>query len=193
MKKLLSLALVLVMLLSFAACNSLKAEDVLGTLDGRHYKNTALGMQIFAPAGWEYSSAEEIKALGGAEDLEDADVAVYDMMLVNTQSGSNIIVGFENMGNIYGSVISEDEYLELSTKHIEKSEDGYEVVSIETDTVEIADQTLKCLKVEQTYGTTSIHQIIAVKKCENFMGIISITSFSDDMDDIIDMIGKASE
>ena len=189
MKKLLALVLAAVMLLSFTACGGLKAEDVMGTLKDGHYKNTTLGIQLFSPAGWEFTDAEKlVTELGGETDLENATGAVYDMMVTNPLNGDNIIVGFENLGNIYGSVLSEQEYLEKSKEQV----DGDGLTSVKIDKVEIAGQTMNCLKLEYDNEGGVIKQVVAVKKCENFMGIITITSFTDSLDQIINMIGKAS-
>ena len=78
-----------------------------GTFEGDIYTNSSLGFKFTKPASWVFSTDEEIAAMVnlGAEKIYGENFeqtlktssAVYDMMVVDSLTGTNFNVGYENL------------------------------------------------------------------------------------------------
>ena len=208
MKKLLALVLVLIMVISLTACGDdstfddvggtvsnvetpvSSEEEVqvdLGGVEGSSYKNASVGIQLVAPEGWTFYTQDQIDEMNNENtDLEAAN-AMFDMMIIDA-SGNNVSVSFENLGKLYGSVLSEDKYLELAKQNIENSDTVFE--NIEITTVTVAGETWGCLKFAQQYEGITVNQMSAVKKCGKFMALVTATGIDKTPEEILAMFTK---
>ncbi len=199
MKKLLAVLLAVLMLLSIAACSkedvtgSIKpAEDEfqLGVTSGGTYENAYIGIGVTLDDSWVFYSKEQIDQLNGVvldnlsddelkEKLKNANV-IYDMVAGATDGFSSINICLENLGGIYGSVISEDKYIDLSIKNLGTSltAAGYEEgMSIEKTTVTFAGKQMNAIKIEGVANGANIYQLLVVKKVGNYMALTTITNY----------------
>lgn len=127
MKKLLALVLVLAMALSLCACGSGKvptAEEVKGSNDGKVYENSYLGIKFTVKDAWYFLSDAEIAEIAGTtqdilsdagNDVQDA-TAYYDMMAMDENTGNNINIMVQVVGNV--SDVNYDEILDESEAEI---------------------------------------------------------------------------
>lgn len=111
MKKLISLVLALMLVLSMAACGG--APDApkgslntptepkddntasLGSMQGGVYTNEYAGLKLTLDDKWTFSTEEELKELD-ADDMEDGDM-VTDMMAENLESLQSINLGYQKL------------------------------------------------------------------------------------------------
>lgn len=99
-----------------------KAEVSKGTTKGDVYKNEFLGFTFTKPASWVYSTDEEIAAAMNlavdqilGENFKQAlenNPVIYDMMVVDSVTGTNINVVYENLAKSFASNITEEQYVE---------------------------------------------------------------------------------
>ena len=180
--------------------NEEKLDHIRGSVDGLTYTNTAAEITFAAPEGWVFFNDDEIAALYNltseellseetAEILENTDM-VYDMYCQNASTGASVNINFENLGLIYGTVLSEESYLELSKANLEStfSGGGMELVSCETVTASIDGKEVPCLDlvINMTDYGSELYEKIFVKKAGSFMGCITIGALSsDEIDQII--------
>ena len=133
MKKQLSLLLAVVMSLLLVSCGSSpssednkldkSAEFSRGIIEGDVYKNNFLGFEFTKPESWIYSTDEEIAALlnmsidafldENFKKVLETNQTVYDMMVVDTITRSNIGVSYENLLMASASNITEKQYIEV--------------------------------------------------------------------------------
>ena len=193
MKKLVVLALLLVMVFSLTGCG----EEVVitrGVIDGTVYTSETIGISFEAPEDWKYYSDEEIAQVqslsGEAFDIEniDSEELLYDMMCVNASTGESINIVYENLNLLYGSILDEESYLELAKTNMEKAL-GEIATSMEISTIEIDGNAFPCIKMVGDYGVVTMEQVVAVEKVGTHMALITISAFSEEgVSDIIDMM-----
>ena len=209
MKKLLALILALIMAVAFTSCGddrtfddiggnidggSVSSEEdtlvELGGVDGTVYKNASVGIQVVAPEGWIFYSDAEIAELNQNNTDLEASNSMIDMMIIETTSGNNVSVSFENLGKIYGSVIGVDKYLELSKTNLTSDAEfmANVVGDITTTTITIAGETWGCLKFSQTVSNIQVNQICAVKKCGKYMAIVTATGITKTPEELLTMV-----
>lgn len=121
MKKFLSLLLAIAMLTALCACG-MGAELSRGTVVGDVYQSEYLGLKFEKPSSWVYSTDEEIaSAINVAVDtLLDENFAkamennptVYDMMVVDMKTRTNISVGYENLKKTMATNVTIEQYID---------------------------------------------------------------------------------
>ncbi len=202
MKKTLALLLALIMVLSFASCssNEEKLDHIRGTVDGMVYTNDVAGISFTAPEGWEYLSDSDLAALYNlsaseflseetAEKLEKTNM-VYDMYCQNVNTGASININFENIGLVYGNILDEESYMEISQANLKEqlSGNGMEVTSCELVTENVNGKDVPCIDIAinmTDYGL-DLYEKVFVKKVGDFMGCITIGALTtDELDEII--------
>lgn len=141
MKRIIAILLTVITLLSFSACSaflegfeegyndaiaelneSTNAEITRGTIENNTYSSTYTGLTFTKPDSWTYSSDEEIADLisVSADDLDmnafsqtaTQIASVYDMMVTDILTGTNVIIGYENVSITNGGSISEKDYMD---------------------------------------------------------------------------------
>ena len=129
MKKILALLLTVLMLVLMVSCDSgvidvtPSKEITRGTVSGNIYKNEFLGFEFHAPNSWKYyTDAEIAAAMNIAVDnffeddfkkLLENNPSVYDMMVVDSLTGTNVGVCYENLSMSGSTNITEEQYIEI--------------------------------------------------------------------------------
>ena len=162
-----------------------KIEISRGTINGNIYENKYMGYTFEKPDSWVYATDKEI-----AESLEigvenfvkedfkniaENNVSIYDMMVVDESTGTNICIGYENLALLSQTDITEEQYMEALRQQFS---------SVTTMTVEFDRKTTKvklgdveftrAICVLQT-GGTYLQQIYYIHKIDNYMGFAIVT------------------
>ena len=192
MKKWLSLTLAIVMLLLMVSCGGGEKPEEKGgisrgTIDGDVYTNEVLGFTFTKPASWIFSTDEEIAALVNisvesilGENFKNAlenNPTVYDMMVVDSLTGSNINLGYENLAKSMATNITIEQYIEVIKNQFE-SIPGMTVTFPEThDSVKLGDgQFTRVVCTTQMQGVpATMTQLIYLQKIEGYMASLIVT------------------
>lgn len=189
MKKFLSLFLALVMMFLTVGCNLDSSDETTelsrGTIEGDVYSNDYLDFQFTKPESWVYATDDEIAeamSLGAdlmlEENFKDAledNVAVYDMMVVDTLTGSNISVGYENLAKTFATNITEDQYAEALQSQLENVS-GMSVEFPDTyDTVKLGKTEFTRVLCTTTAYDITMTQIYYLHKIDGYMSYIIVT------------------
>ncbi len=128
MKKLLTLALALMMAMSLlSACGSAPlptADEIKGSVDGNVYTNAYTGLKFTASGDWYFMSEDEIEEITGTtqeildQSGSDADVtaSIYDMMAMDQVTANNVNVMIQIVGD--SDDVDFDEVLDESEAEI---------------------------------------------------------------------------
>ena len=186
MKKILSVILCAFLLLSLFGCAGLATlVPERGVIEDNVYKSESLGITFTKPDRWSYYSDEQIAELHDiavdelatekfAEALENSD-AIYDMMAIDSNNGTNISVGYENLLRTLSVSITAEDYIETLKEQMS------EVTGIETEfSDEITTQKLGEVEFAKIVCTSSINgekltQVFYARKVGAFMGYIVLT------------------
>lgn len=194
MKKILSLALSVVLLLSVVACSSDEVKETTkkdtpqeithGSIQGKVYKSKFTGITFTAPNGWTYLSDKEIASLYNtstdAVDLEKfaesmKKIKNYTEMMATTDSGNNISIAYDNLALNGNSGISDKAYLDLALQQMQDAMSSMTVKLVETKSVSLSGHTYLRAQLETVaYGVT-MQQYLYLRSINGYMVCISIT------------------
>ena len=184
MKKIFALILVALMVMPLVACNLGSPELSRGEIDGNIYKNEFMGIEFTKPSSWQYYSDEEIASVMNiaAENLKgenlkkalEVNPAIYDMMVVDASTGTNINIVYENLRKSLSTNISVEKYVEELKKTM-KSEGMNITFPDKLETVKLGDvEFTKCVCTVKAYGIT-MTQVYYLKKINGYMTSVILT------------------
>lgn len=191
MKKTIAVLIAFMMLFGLCSCSSEPENEEFvpkrGTVENGVYKNSAFGISYTADENWYYYSDEEISATMGiaseeiltdeyAEALANAEI-IYDMYCADLETGATVNVNYENLGIVYGTILDESGYLNAAVAQMEGS--GIVFSKLEIETVSIDGAEVPCLSVIIDYYGISIYEIVAVKKCGDWMGVVTVATLDE--------------
>ena len=198
MKKFLALTLAVVMALLLVSCASVpsnndeqpddskKASELSrGTIEGDVYTSEYLGLSFTKPESWVYSTDEEIAAamnLGVemflGENFKNAvenNPSIYDMMVVDTITRSNINVGFENLSKTFATNITVEQYAQALKAQL-SNVSGMTVTFPESfDAVKLGETEFTKVDCTITLQGISMKQVYYLNKADNFMRFVIAT------------------
>ena len=174
-------------------------EAKRGTVSDYVYSNEAFGVTFAADETWYFYTDEEIAATMGiaadqmlseeyAETIKEAPL-IYDMYCMDTEAGSTVNINYENM---FEERLDEKTYLELSASGITDvfESAGVEVIRNEIGTTEVDGKEIPCAYVTINVYGMNFYEILVVKNVENWMGVVTLASFSED--ELQTMLGNLS-
>ena len=162
-----------------------KVEISRGKIKGNVYRNEFLGIEFTKPDSWVYATDEEIAETVNisvdwllGEKFKDAlenNPLVFDMLVVDQITGSNINIGFENLSKTLSTNITVEQYVEALKE---------QVAGVSTWTVTFSN-TLEIKKLGNTEFTkfsaivtvqdVSMKQVYYLKKIDGYMCFITIS------------------
>ena len=156
-----------------------------GTFDGAVYTNKYLGFQFEKPQSWVYSTDEEIAAMinmtvdnilgDNFKDALEKSPTVYDMMVVDTVTRSNINIGYENLFSSLSTNITIDQYAEAVKRQFSSIE-GMTVTFPETyDTVKLGGSEFTRIVCTVTVDDVSMSQAYYLQKKDIYMAFVIVT------------------
>ena len=188
MKRLVSLVLAVLMLAAvFAGCAGKKVEISRGTIDGEVYQSEYLGIKFTKPMGWVYSTDEEIAyAMGLGEEFLEGDLkksldnssAVYDMMVVDSVTRTNINIGFENLARSLSSNITEKQYVDAIKSQVSQLSGMTVTFSDELTTVKLGEHEYTKATATTVASGVTMTQVYYLRKIDGYMSYIIVTIVS---------------
>lgn len=196
-KRIMSLALALIMVLAFSACGGVAGKTVsLGTVTDNVYKNEYLGIGYEPGSEWVFRSKTEIletnnldteltgeeldKALSELEDFTD-------MFATGPDGFNNVQVSMANIGLMNSMTSNVSDYLDANeSSMIEGLEDmGAENVEVERQTLSFVGEDSDAISFSYTYMGVDIHQtIVCVKRGSYLVAVTATCFFEDDRDNM---------
>lgn len=172
-------------------------EPVQGTVSGSRYENAALGIGCELDGSWTIADDEQLAAMVGItadafddetyrEQMKSADM-FYDLFIQREDGLANVNIVIQNLGLLYGSVLSEEQYLQASTQTLKEQLEsaGFTDISWESCTVDFAGAERNGLRMSyQVQGIQSSALQVYIKS-GSYMGIITLTSFLEDETDAL--------
>ena len=204
MKKLFALMLVIVFAFSLAACGETpslpatdtgsdsgtgtetkKAEFSHGRIEDDVYVNEFLGFRFTKPASWVYSTDAELAALVNQsvdmffgdkyKDALEQSASVYDMLVIDSLTRSNVSVGYENLAKTFSSNITVSQYVEAMKRQFAGAS-GMKVTFPDTyETVKLGENEytkVVCTTVSQGITMTQVYYL---RKVDKNMGFVIVT------------------
>ena len=194
MKKLLSLTLAIVMVFLMVACNATpnsddkgndKAEFSRGKIEGDVYTNEFLGFEFTKPESWVYSTDEEIAALVNlsvdtilGDNFKDAlenNPSVYDMMVTDLVTRSNINVGYENLAKTFSTNITIKQYVDMVKKQLSNVEGMTTTFSDNMESVKLGEAEFTKVVCNTTASGVSMTQVYYLQKVDEYMCFVIVT------------------
>ncbi|MGM9669404.1 MAG: hypothetical protein ACI3VZ_06575 [Faecousia sp.] len=208
MRKLLAMILVLAMILCVTACadkddlrgqvsnNPTETDFSLGSTSGGTYENKFIGIGCTLDENWVYYTDEEILQLNQltadaldenlAEELEDAS-SIYDMFAQNVDTGATINVNMENLGLLYGSLLSPSEYADHAMPKLTPALEsmGFTDIQLEKTTCTFAGEERTAIRIVGQYNGYPLYEQLVCFKAGNYMAVISVSILGEDATDEI--------
>ena len=170
-------------------------EDVevkIGLINGGRYESEFLGIGCELDENWTYAAQEDLAELMGnteeifadtdyAESIKEAEM-FYDMVASTSDGVSSINVLLQNMGLIYGTVITEEQYIELATKDLTAQMEAAGISNVEWEIVELdfAGQTRPGLKISSQVNGIAYYCTQVYVKSGSYMAVITLASYLED-------------
>lgn len=198
MKKIISVFLTIAIVFSLVGCmpnpsdtttnpdKTQKAELSRGKIEGDVYKNEYLGFEFTKPASWIYSTDEEVAALlnmaaetlisdNNFKEALENNPAIYDMMVVDSISRSNINVGYENLSKSFSTNITEKQYAEVLRNQLTSVTTIDYTFSDTYDTVKLGETEFTRWTCYATANGITMTQVYYLHKIDGYMGFVIVT------------------
>lgn len=165
----------------------------LGITTGGKYENAFLGIGCSLDDSWTFAGQEELAQMVGttadmfdnedyAEQMKNTDM-FYDMFAAANEGLVTINVVIQNMGVLYGAALSEEKYIELSLEDLDEQLEsaGFILQGNEVGTISFAGEERTALHISCTYMDVPYYcQQIYIKQ-GNYMSVITLASFYEDI------------
>ncbi|MBE6636059.1 MAG: hypothetical protein E7617_07705 [Ruminococcaceae bacterium] len=187
MKKLLSLILILATIFLTVGCVVSPEENEKmsrGTIDGNVYMNDVLQIKFTKPESWVYYTDAEIADLvdisvemleGDFEYAIENNVSVYDMMVADTSTNTNINVGYENLRKTFSSNITVEQYIEALKNQMGQVSSMTVTFPDTYDTVMLGKTEFTRVVCKTKMYTTNMTQVYYLRKVGACMAYIIVT------------------
>ncbi len=205
MKKIISLLLVLITVLSLSACTGhIPKEEVdefikeisdeqvfdsdflLGSVNGQTYRNEFIGLEFTADDGWEYLNYEEILKLNNPnsepvfDDSEDLfkNTDFINPIYASNNTGSDVSFILEKLPNLDPSTYIAIDILEPLIPEMKKSyeESGATNFSYEIKNNTVDGKVVDTFVIECTINSMNMCQLIFTVPLPDYLVSISITA-----------------
>lgn len=185
MKKLMSLTLAVITVFTLVSCGLFAPKLARGEIDGDVYKSEFIGIEFTKPESWVYSTDEEIAAVLDmdaellVEDkfkdaIENAD-SVYDMMVKDTLTGTNINVGIENLSRTLSTNVTEKQYLDALKSQLSEVSSMEVIFPEEYDSAKLGDTEFTRAICEAKVMGVTMTQAYYVRKVDGYMCFVIVT------------------
>lgn len=183
MKKLLAIALVLVMVLATGCGGEGKFVFEKGSIKDNVYTNKAADVTFTLPEGWSFSTQEVLDGLMsqageivGEDAAEMAELTtVYDCMAASLDAAANIIFMYENTALSDNAAISENDYAQAVIDGLVAAGISYKLG--ECNYITIDDKDYYSFITTVDLGEATLEQRYLIRKLDDYMLSMCITTF----------------
>ena len=178
------------------------AEFEFGTTSSGTYENRFLGIGCTLDENWTFASEDEIKSMNAelvdqsdSETLKEAlssAAELTDMYAIADDGLLTIGIMLENIGVLYGMTMDEDTFVDKQLSGLADAINQIDIFSdysVEKSTVMLAGQERTAIRghglrmFEGMDEGFEFYQVQAVIKAGNYMAVITLTSFIEDVTD----------
>lgn len=195
MKKLLCLVLCLCLVAAlgapaaFAEESEPEASEVIGLKEDNVYLSEFLGIRAEFDENWYLLTDEEALETMGyvADSFEDEDVAkllresgtVCDLFAVALDGSNDTVnIQLENLGFLYGMVLSEDAYLKMARETLENSlaQAGLANVKLSQESIEFAGEEHLSVIISGEMSGVEVYERMVLLKAGSYMATVTYAS-----------------
>lgn len=172
-----------------------KVDDVelkIGFINGGRYESEFLGIGCELDENWTYATQEEMAEIMGitteafadtdyAEAIKDAEM-FYDMYAAKADGTCSINILLQNMGLLYGTVITEEQYIDLSTQNLKDQMESAGLANVEWEKVDVefAGENRPGLKISSEVNGVAYYCTQVYIKSGSYMAVITLASYLED-------------
>lgn len=156
-----------------------------GIIKGNVYKNNYLGFEFTKPKSWVYSTDEEIAAvmniavdqfLGDEyEEFLENNIAIYDMMVVDSITRTNINISYENLEKTLSSNITEEQYINAVKEQLAGVPGMTVTFSDKNEKVYLGKSNFTRCICESSVADTTYTQVFYLRKIDGYMVSVIVT------------------
>lgn len=185
MKKLVSLALVIICILTLCACGNKSSNDVSrGKTSDNVYKNESINLTFTKNDDMLFATDEEIAAMMNVSKdiLENGDkifevsklTTVTDFLAKDPVTGNNVVLVFEDLVKTGNSGITISQYIEASKNQL-KGQSGFNYTFGDESEIKLGEETYTKLTAKLNYSGTKMNQSFYFRKVGKYMVCITVT------------------
>ena len=165
----------------------------LGTVSGGTYTNAFAGIGCTLDETWVFYTEEQIAEINGFltdgtsdEDMKklmESNRSVQDMYASSTDGLMTINVVFQNMGLLFGTTMSAEEYAELAAEQLPDAMTtyGFENVSAAVTTAAFAGADRPALAITAEVQGTPMYELMVCMKESNYVYCVTLCSYTEDV------------
>lgn len=156
-----------------------------GEVSFKTYTSDTLNLKFTRPNSWVYATDEEIAMLMGFtsdwfddERFEAAlqnNLSIYDMMVVDKITNSNVIVGYENLKMTLSTNITEEQYLDALKRQLSTMQGITVTFPDKSEKVKLGDAEFTRVICNTVTNGVRMQQIYYVHKLNGYMGFVIVT------------------
>lgn len=167
------------------------AEAFIGVKIGNSYSNKTLGLRAEFPDTWVILDDEQTAQVIGlvADSFSEADLVailresgvLYDLYaMALDQSGDTVNVVIQDIGVLYGVVLDEDKYLDLSEEALETTltQMGMTNVRVDRERRSFAGQEHVFNLVSAEFNGVQIYECQILCKVGSYMSVVTVSSLN---------------
>ena len=165
----------------------------LGSVNGGTYTNEFAGIGCTLDETWVFYTEEQIAEINGflTDGTSDEDMkklmeenqSVQDMYATSTDGLMTMNVVFQNMGLLFGTTMSAQEYAELSAQQLPDAMTtyGFEDVTAAVTTAEFAGAECPAVALTATVQDTPMYELVICLKQGNYIYCVTLCSYTEDV------------
>lgn len=168
-------------------------DQKMGTFENGVYTNSFLGIRCDMGEGWLAYDREQLAQLSGitADALDDEALAealrssgVAFLLYASSNDLASIMnITLEDLGFLYGAVLDEQSYAELSVDQLPAALEsaGLTKVTAEIGTVTLAGKERTAVLVHGLIGEMDVYEVVVCVKVDSYMAAVTVGSYYRDI------------
>ena len=168
-------------------------DGAQGSVNGGVYTNEFAGIGCTLDETWTFYTEAQIAEINGfltegtsdeeMRQLMEENQSVYDMYASSTDGLMTMNVVFQNMGLLFGTTMSAQDYVELSAEQLPDAMGtyGFEDVTASVTTAEFAGAECPAIAITATVQDTPMYELLVCMKEGNYIYCVTLCSYTEDV------------